>query len=166
VDLLIVRHGPAGTREAFAMTGQSDDLRPLTDDGIRQFTKAARGLHRIVNHIDAIATSPFVRAQQTAVILGERYAMPVVETEVLLPDAPYTKFAPWIKKSTTANVVAIVGHEPHLSGLVAWLIGDKEARIELKKGAACLVRLDRTVQRGAGTLRWLLAPDQLRAIHK
>lgn len=166
MDLLIVRHGLAGNRDEFAATGQPDELRPLTHDGVRQFTKAARGLHRILGHVDLIATSPLTRAQQTAELLGKRFNVAVVETEALRPDAPYTKFASWIKKSTTTDPVAIVGHEPHLSGLVAWLIGDAAARVELKKGGACLVRFDRQAQRGAGTLRWLLPPDILRALRR
>lgn len=166
MDLLIVRHGPAGTREDFATTGQSDDLRPLTPAGVRQFTKATRGLGRIIEHVDVLATSPLVRARQTADILAAHFGVPVGETDVLQPDAPYTKFASWIKKSAHADRVVIVGHEPHLSGLAAWLIGDTAARLELKKGGVCLVRFDRLAQRGAGTLRWLMPPDILRLLRK
>ena len=93
VDLLIVRHGQAGTREEFANTGESDDHRPLTPEGARQFTKVARGLQRIVSRIDLLATSPLARAQQTAEILGERFGVAPVETETLRPDAAYAKFA-------------------------------------------------------------------------
>ena len=164
MDLLIVRHGLAGDRDEFAATGQADELRPLTEEGVHRFKKTARGLHRILGRIDLIATSPLTRARQTAEVLAKRFDVPVVETDVLRPDAPYTKFASWIKKSTTADPVAIVGHEPHLSGLVAWLIGDAGARVELKKGAACLIRFDRQAQRGAGTLRWLMQPDLLRSV--
>lgn len=159
-----MRHGPAGTREEFANTGESDDHRPLTPEGKRQFAKVARGLRRIVPRIDLLATSPLTRAHQTAEILGERFGVSLVETETLRPDAAYARFASWIKKSTTADLVAIVGHEPHLSGLTAWLIGDAAARIELKKGGACLVRFDRVAQRGAGTLRWLVQPSVLRLL--
>jgi phosphohistidine phosphatase len=166
MDLLIVRHGIAEDREEFASTEQPDDLRPLTREGKREFTKVARALHGIVPELDLIATSPLVRARQTAELLGERYGVPVVETDALQPEAAYTKFAALVKRSTSAEVVAIVGHEPHLSGLVAWLIGDTDARIAMKKGCACLVRFDRAAQRGAGTLLWLLPPGVLRRLRR
>jgi phosphohistidine phosphatase len=59
--------------------------------------------------------------------------------------------------------VAIVGHEPHLSGLVTWLMtGQIDSRLELKKGAACLLRFERAPGEGEATLRWALTPSQLR----
>ena len=164
MDLLIVRHGIAEDRDAFASTGQPDDLRPLTREGRRDFTKVARALRSVVPAVDVLVTSPLVRARQTAEILGERYGMPLVESDALRPEAPYTKLAALLKRRRASEVVAVVGHEPHLSGLIAWLIGDTNARIAMKKGGACLVRFDRAAQRGAGTLLWLLPPGVIRRL--
>jgi len=164
MDILILRHVIAETREEFASAGQPDDLRPLTREGVHEFTKVARKLHAIVPTLDLIATSPLMRARQTAELLAKGYGLPLVETDALRPEAPFTKFASLVKRSTATEVIAIVGHEPHLSGLVAWLIGDKGARITMKKGGACLVRFDRGAQRGAVSLMWLLPPGVLRRL--
>lgn len=166
MDLLIVRHGLAEDRDEFAASGQPDDLRPLTAEGKRAFAKVARALHRIVPELDVIATSPLTRAQQTAEILGERYELTPVESDALKPEAPYAKLTALVKRSTADGAMAVVGHEPHLSGLIAWLIGDASARIVMKKGGACLIRFDRATQRGAGTLLWLLTPGVTRRLHK
>ncbi len=112
--------------------------------------------HRVERAVDDVGAD----------LLGERYDARLVESDALRPETPYTKLATLVKQSSGVDVIAMVGHEPHLSGLVAWLIGDTNARITLKKGGACVVRFDRTVQRGAGTLQWLLAPGVLRRLRR
>jgi phosphohistidine phosphatase len=165
MDLLVIRHGPAGTREEFAATGDSDDRRPLTEKGEKQVRRVARGLHRIVKNVDVLASSPLVRARQTADIVSNTYEREVVTTEALRPDASSATFVKWVKDSAADDVVAVVGHEPHLSGLVAFLIAESgDARLELEKGGACLVRFDKLPRRATGTLLWLLSPRVIRKL--
>lgn len=166
MKLLIVRHGEAGDRNEFAATGQPDELRPLTKEGARDFARVVRGLRRVVKRIDVLATSPLVRARQTAEILAEPYEASIEETDALKPDAPFTAFVSWIKRSKGSELVAVVGHDPHLSGLAARLIGDTGARIALKKGGACLIEFDRAPQRGAGTLLWLVPPRMAQRLQR
>jgi phosphohistidine phosphatase len=165
MELLVIRHGLAGTREDFARTGESDDRRPLTEKGGKQIRRVGRGLRRIVRTVDVLASSPLLRARQTAEILSAAYAQRVIETDALRPKASYASFARWVKEAAKGDVVAIVGHEPHLSGLVAALTGESgDAKIALEKGGACLVHFDRLPQRGAGTLIWLLSPRVIRKL--
>jgi phosphohistidine phosphatase len=164
--LLIVRHGPAGDREEFASTGQPDDLRPLTTEGAGEFAKVARALRRLVERIDALAASPLVRARQTADILAAAYDVPVVGTDALRPDAPYPKFVRWAARSAREETTAIVGHEPHLSGLAAWLIGSGDAHLTLKKGGVALVEFEGLPRSGTGTLAWLLEPRVMRRLRR
>ena len=164
MDLLIVRHGQAGSREEFAGTGQPDDLRPLTKPGVREMKAVARGLRRIIPSLDALVTSPLVRARQTAEIIAAAYDVQVVEADVLRPDSDFQSFENWFRRQPKDGVAAAVGHEPHLSGLVAYLIGEGgDARVDLKKGGACLLKFDGLPKRGRGTLRWLLTPKIARS---
>ena len=161
--LLIVRHGAAGDREQFATTGRPDELRPLTKAGKRDVELVTRGLRRIIPAIDTLATSPLVRARQTAEIIAGAYDIPVVETAALEPDAPFSDFVQWAEHGAKGDVTAIVGHEPHLSGLIAWLIGaGDEAHISLKKSGACLLRFDTMAAQRGGTLLWLATPKLIR----
>jgi phosphohistidine phosphatase len=163
MKLLIVRHGLAGSREDFAKTGQPDDLRPLTKEGEREMKAIARGLQRIVPRIDSLVTSPLVRARQTADVLAAAYEIDPVEADDLRPEAEFPGFVDWARRQAEDDVVAAVGHEPHLSGLVAFLIGERgDACIDLKKGGACLLDFDAHPQRGRGTLRWLVTPKIIR----
>lgn len=164
MDLLIVRHAQAGSREEFAETGQPDDLRPLTKAGAREMKAVARGLRRIIPNIDNLVTSPLVRARQTAEIIAAAYDVPVVESDALRPEATFPSFENWARRQAKDGVVAAVGHEPHLSGLLAYLIGESgDARIDLKKAGVGLLRFDGRFERGRGTLRWLLTPNIARA---
>ena len=163
--LLVVRHGAAEDKDEFARTGRSDDLRPLTADGKRDMREATRGLRNVVPKIDVLATSPLVRAIETAEILGTAYEREYVVVDELRPDSPYGDFARWAREHAKKDVVAIVGHEPHLSGLVSWfLAGATTTFLDLKKGAACLIEIDDAPSAASAMLLWSMTPRQLRGI--
>ena len=166
MDLLVIRHAIAEDRDEFAESGQPDDERPLTDSGRRKMKDAARGLHEVVGRIDHLATSPLVRAVQTAEIISEEFDIgPAEEIPHLSPDARPEDFSRWVAVHADKGVVAIVGHEPNLSSLVSWLIaGSGGSRIEMKKGGACLVTFDGEVEARLGTLSWLMTPRILRQL--
>lgn len=43
MKLLVIRHGIAMDKDEFARTGQSDDLRPLTAEGMSEMNRVAEG---------------------------------------------------------------------------------------------------------------------------
>lgn len=166
MELLVIRHGIAEDKAVFAKTGKSDDLRPLTTEGREKMARGARGLRAIAPEISLLVTSPLVRARETAEIVGAAYGMTIGETaDVLRPDASFDAFAKWIAGRADRSVVAVTGHEPHLSGLIAWLMcGDESSCVDLKKGAAVLLSFDATPARGGAMLCWALTPKQLRML--
>jgi phosphohistidine phosphatase len=165
MKLLIVRHADAGDADEFAKTGRSDDERPLSDEGVRQMARAAAGLRSIVERIDILASSPLVRARQTADIVMEAYGMKVVDVvESLRSTTPLAETLEWLNRVADARVVAIVGHDPHLSRLATWLTTGVDAeRVALKKGGACLLEFSDAIEAGSAMLRWLMTPSQLSA---
>lgn len=163
--LLVVRHGAAEDKDEFARTGRADDLRPLTADGKRDMREGARGLRNVVPKIDVLATSPLIRAIETAEVLGAAYEREHVVVDELRPESPYADLARWARQHAKRDVVAIVGHEPHLSGLVSWLLaGSSTTFVDLKKGAACLIEIDKTPSAASAMLLWSMTPRQLRGI--
>jgi phosphohistidine phosphatase len=66
------------------------------------------------------------------------------------------------EKYSEAEQVALVGHEPYLSGLVSVLLcGEANLSLTLKKGSVCNLSID-TLQYGkCANLNWLLSPSQL-----
>jgi phosphohistidine phosphatase len=166
MQLLVIRHGIAEDRDAFAATGEDDAQRPLTKRGEGKMKAVAAGLRHVVGTLDTLAASSLVRAQQTAEIVAESYGdMPVETVKALSPDSEPRALLGWLRQRGAADVVAIVGHEPHLGILVTWLMtGQVASRVTLRKGGACLLDFSAHVASDAGTLQWALTPSQLRRI--
>ena len=166
MELLVIRHAIAEDRDAWAQTGEPDEKRPLTDEGQKRMRRAARGLQRIVKQIDVLATSPLTRAVQTAEIVGRVYGdVAAVVTEELIPEREPSSLLEWLKRLDDVDTVAVVGHEPHLSGLVCWLLTRREESfLELKKGGAVLLEFAQDRAAGKAKLLWALTPKQLRRL--
>jgi phosphohistidine phosphatase len=166
MQLLVIRHGIAEDAEAFAATGKDDSRRPLTKAGKRKMKEVAAGLLEVVESLDVIAASPLVRAQQTAEIVAEAYGDLRVDTvQALSPGSDPADLVDWLGKHASAEVVAIVGHEPHLGILVTWFMtGASDSRVEMSKGGAALLDFSSRVTAGSGTLEWVLTGSQLRSI--
>jgi len=166
MQLLVIRHATAENPATVADTGEADAARPLSKEGKRTMKRVTAGLSELVDELDVIAASPLVRAQQTAQIVAKAYNdLPVATVDALLPENEPSALVPWLQQHAADNVVAIVGHEPHLGILVTWLMtGQKTSRVALKKGSACLLEFSDTVEGGSATLHWLLTPSELRRI--
>ncbi len=166
MQLLVIRHGIAEDAEKFAATGQGDSLRPLTKEGKRKMKEVAAGLREIVDTVDVIGASPLLRALQTAEIVAKAYGgLPIRTIKQLTPDSDPSALLEWVRQQPSGQVIAIVGHEPHLGILVTWLITERrDSRVAMGKGGACLLEFSSRVAAGAGILQWLLTATQLRRV--
>jgi phosphohistidine phosphatase len=166
MDLLVVRHAIAEDREVFAKSGKDDTERPTTPAGRQKFKRGARGLRQLVASIDLLATSPLVRAVETGDMLQKAYGIDrATRLRELVPDADPSSLVRWLRRQKRQGLVAVVGHEPHLSGLVEYLLtGRRTGFLDLKKGGACLLALDDGPTPGHPELRWLLTAAQLRKL--
>jgi phosphohistidine phosphatase len=164
MELLVVRHAIAEERDAFA--GGDDSERQLTAAGRRKFRRGARGLRRLVRSIDLLATSALARAVETGEILQKAYGIGgVTQLTELAPGANPALLVRWLGCQEADTIVAIVGHEPHLSRLVEHLLTARRAGfLELRKGGACLLDLGSAPEPGRAELRWLLTAAQLRRL--
>jgi phosphohistidine phosphatase len=164
MQILIIRHAKAEQRGLLGFAGKKDAARPLTDAGRRDMRKAARGLQKLVPEIDVLATSPLVRARETADIVSRRYDdIPVMELAPLAPGGSKEDVLAWLRDQKATATVALVGHEPDLGILASWLLsGGAESFLSLKKGAACLIEMAEKPTPGSGKLEWLLPPAALR----
>jgi phosphohistidine phosphatase len=166
MQLLIIRHAIAEDRVEHAARGHHDDQRQLTAKGAERMRQGAAGLKRLVPRVDVLAASPLKRAQQTAAIVQEALDAPKpMLRDELSPESAPGALASWLGLLPPDGLVAVVGHEPHLSELIGWFTtGEARSTVELRKGAACLLEITGTPQPGSAVLLWLLTPKQLRLL--
>jgi len=157
MQLFVIRHAIAED----AAPEQDDPSRELTDDGIRKLRQVVKGLRALDISFDRVLTSPWLRAMQTA----ERLA-PISDGEPIVTDLlaqrPHAELLAMIAERNEDT--AVVGHEPWLSELVAWLaFGDTRhgEALQLKKSG--VVWLDGSAVPGGMTLRAILPPRIIRA---
>lgn len=164
--VLLVRHAIAEARERFARTGRDDTERPLTALGRRRMHRAAAGLLRVLPKVDTIATSPLIRAVETAAVLASAYGIAnVQELMQLSPGRRSVELLNWLRKQLSDDVVVVVGHEPDLGRTASWLLcGMPESFLPLKKGGACLIEFDDAIEAGAAKVVWVLRPRDLRGL--
>ena len=161
IRIYLVRHGIALDHEARGIL--ADDDRPLTSKGRVRFRRSARAFARLGEPPEFIFVSPLARAVQTAEILAAALkADEVVVLEELRPEGPIGKLLSEVGRQVKDNQsVALVGHDPQMSQLVAAL-GDvpraEVPRIDFRKGA--IVRIDVGELPGARPAqpRWWLKP--------
>lgn len=163
MEFLVVRHADAGDAKEFAKSGKPDDLRPISDKGREQMQRAASALRQIVPRCDCIFSSPLTRAVETAAIIKSEFGLREAETtRVLIPEADLRAFEEWASNFGDSQCLVVVGHEPHLSRLVTWLMtATDDSRIVLKKGGACLLEFSGPPRCGEGELLWLMEPREL-----
>lgn len=166
MNVLLIRHAIAEDRKHFARTGADDGARPLTARGRRRMRVAARGLRRAAPKIDLLATSPLTRAAQTADIVAAAYRdMKVMKVPQLMPEGSVHQLLKWLQERKHGATIALVGHEPQLGVFVSWMLtGLQESFVPMKKGGACMIRLEEQVRPGRARLVWSMAPVQLRQL--
>jgi len=159
MQLVLIRHARAEERTLF----KRDRTRALTDDGRRRMRKSARGLRMLLPGLTQIATSPLLRARQTAEIVAAVYTgIDTVSLPALSPGAAPRAVLAWLRAQPADATLALVGHEPDLGLLAGWLLtGKRSGFVQFKKGAAALIEFAGAPAAGKGTLAWLLTAAQL-----
>lgn len=166
MQLLLIRHGIAEDAERFAESGGSDDQRPLTEIGRKKMRKGASRLRSQLTGIDLLASSPLLRAKQTAEIVAAAFGgLAIQEQAELSPEGSLDALLDWLRAMPETHTVALVGHDPHLNLLAgAVLLGTPREMLNLKKGGAVLIGFEGRAVPGTGLLHWLLTPAQLRGL--
>jgi len=157
MELFVIRHAIAED----AAPEQDDASRELTKDGEKKLRQAVKGMHRLGLSFDRILTSPWTRAARTATLLAPIAGDDPIATD-LLAQAPRAELLAMIAERN--ETTAVVGHEPWLGQLVAWLaFGDMRHGEQLALKKAGVVWLEGTAVPGGMTVHAILPPRVLRA---
>ncbi len=160
MNLYIARHAdalPIGGAVA------RDADRPLSKQGERDAAAVGRALATLEPVTPLIATSPLVRAQHTGDLFRKSFSHPAtLETwEELAPGIRHRVLLSRVH-ALMATAVILVGHQPDLTNLIAYLVADGAAEIALAPGAVALLRLQPDGSAGSARLHWLLTPDVIK----
>ena len=161
MNLYFMRHAHAGQRGEWA---GPDSERPLTDKGRRAAQAAASGLARRSPPISRIITSPLTRAADTAAIVATRLSAPVTISDALGLGFDLAGLAAILSEAGWASDLLLVGHQPSMGEVLAALLGEKDAIVDMKKASVALVTLPDVSNlgpdgalhlEGSARLRWL-----------
>jgi phosphohistidine phosphatase len=161
MKLTIIRHAiavPAGTE------GIPDDERPLTRKGRRRFEEIASGLAEVCERPDVLLTSPLPRAAETAEIAAQAWGGLTPVSEPALAQDSVDQILAVLARQPPEQHVAVVGHEPTVSALLARLLGSGSAgRLAFRKGGVAHLDVPGALADG-GRLEWFARPRILRAL--
>ncbi len=165
MDLYLLRHAiaePIGEDNHF-----QDDKRALTPEGSLKMRRASSGLRRLGLHFGLLASSPLVRARQTAEIVAEstKFTAPIQIWQELAPGGSIDGLFKRLQKYQEKESALLVGHQPDLGYLAARLIfGRCEGSLDFKKGGLCCIKVTEMPPEFPGELVWMVTPRMLRML--
>lgn len=163
----VFRHGIPVSRDA--ENAPPDDERPLADEGETLTRRSARAAAKLGANADVVATSPLVRARQTAEIAADVLKVPPERVEVLeelRPDAAASQAVEALAAIEPREGVLVTGHKPNLHRLTSVLLSGSPQGVDVTLGKASLasITIPELGPGVRGTLERLIPPDELRAI--
>lgn len=154
MQLILWRHAEAEDE------APSDMVRKLTGKGQKQAAKMATWVKGQagggIKHWRVIA-SPAVRAKQTADALG----LPVETVDALAPDASVDGVLRAANWPQGKDNVIVVGHQPTLGMVAAYLINGVEGYVPVKKGAMWWFESRERDAKPRATLKAMASPDTI-----
>jgi phosphohistidine phosphatase len=124
MDLILWRH-------AEAEPGEPDLGRRLTSKGLKQAERMAEWLEHRLPETTRIIVSPADRTQQTALALGRRFRT----SDDVAPGASAASVLAAAGWPDAREPVLVVGHQPTLGEVAAFLMAGEEAAWSIRKGA-------------------------------
>ena len=153
MDMILWRHA-----EAFEARDVEDDLdRALTPKGERQAQRMAAWLNRQLPASTRVLVSPARRAQLTAAALERKFKT----VAALAPEATVEALLHSVRWPEAREPVLVVGHQPTLGLVAAYLLSGEPQAWSVRKGGVCWLRAR---QRDTGlqvVLQAVIGPDQL-----
>ncbi len=163
MEIYFLRHASAGEAK---LNPTKDDERPLDELGIEQSHNVGLLLAALRIKVDAVITSPLLRAAQTAAIVAEEigHEEKVVNDDALGSGATYEGFQDLLRRQGSKKAIMVVGHNPSMTEFLNKLLFGENApeAIELKK--AMIAKVDKSGARAV--LKWAMPPKVMRALQQ
>jgi len=160
IELYVIRHGIAD--DAAEHNGK-DEERQLTKKGREKVIGTTKYLRSRDIALDTVISSPLVRARETAEIVCRECSSPkkIAVTNLLSPDGSYSELIAYLNLQKSDHI-AIVGHEPFLSGFVSYCLSQSnQPFLRIKKAGIALINCNGQIKPGKCELAWLMGPSQM-----
>jgi phosphohistidine phosphatase len=150
-----LRHASANQHKILP---KHDDERPIDKLGKQQCHVVGQALVAFGVKVDAVISSPLIRAIQTAELavteLG--YQDRIVISDAMRPEANFDQFHDLLGHYSESKAIMVVGHNPSITEFLLHLMTGNEPSdcVDFKKGAVAKIE----VQGEKGVLHWLLTP--------
>jgi len=156
MNLYLIRHGDAEP----ISPAKSDNKRELTSKGKESIRKAAEGWKKIIKSIDVIASSPLLRAVQTAEIVAAvlNYKEKIITDKRINSGCKLEDLIDFVR-SFDEDDIAIIGHEPDMSRHLSALVSSSGMYAEFKKGSIAKIKFEGKVKASRGTLEFLIISE-------
>jgi phosphohistidine phosphatase len=154
ISLYLLRHSHAGDPQKWH---GPDTARPLSEKGRLQAERLGLFLAENGFAPDVIASSPRVRALETARLVATALEQPVVVRDELGEPLDLEALDALLEAIGSPFRPVLVGHDPDFSTLAAELTGAPE--LQIRKGALVRIDTEMPLKSGNGALRWLVPPD-------
>ena len=149
MDLILWRH-------AEAEDSVPDAARNLTEKGRKQAEKVAKWLKERLESPVRVVVSPAVRTQQTASALTGKFE---TSAEVGLSTS-VQRLLRAVGCPHAAGTVIVVGHQPTLGQVAAFLLTGETAEWDVKKGAVWWFEVEDNGGEPYASLRAVIAPRE------
>jgi len=156
MEIYLLRHGIAEN----GRPGHPDSERALTPEGRDKLRRVLKRARAAGMEPDAILSSPYVRAVETAAIAAEvlGYAGKVERTRTLTPDAsPHDAWAE-IRTRPGYGAILLSGHEPFMSSMAAFLLASPALQVDVKKAGLVRIDCEHAGPQPHGVLKWMITP--------
>jgi phosphohistidine phosphatase len=160
--MLLLLHRHALAAEPDPLIYPDDSLRPLLPKGRRIQRRMSRRLQAAGVAPSKVYSSPWTRAWQTARIIGKESGLGKTDrircaALAAPPDLEALAAALW--GAGPGDRVAMVGHEPWMSGLASLLLTGSITglAVDFPKSGIMAIELEE-LEPGSGTLRYFLRP--------
>ena len=155
MEIYVLRHGIAEN----VKPGAKDADRALTAEGREKLKRVLKRARQAGVEPALILASPYRRAQETAEVAAEvlGYRGKVADTAALVPNSSPQEVWEEIRALKESSIL-LAGHEPLLSGCVAFLLGNPTLLVDMKKAALVRIDCDHFGAEPHGILKWMLTP--------
>ena len=153
--IVLLRHGIAEDKSV----DKPDEERRLTREGNEKMKRVAKALAKMLPAVDAIYSSPLVRAYETAEWVAKAYdrGLEIETTPALAPGHDPSEFRDLLRRTGLTQCAYFTGHEPHLTTLMLALTStETRSDLSLKKGGCYGLEIDDA--NATARLRFMLAP--------